>query len=69
MNVWDGLGWIFFYDVVYYGNFNCVLVLLSVGVDLEVEMDDFILVIEMIDDDKMFFVVGRVLIFVFNSGY
>lgn len=69
MNVWDGLGWIFFYDVVYYGNFNCVLVLLSVGVDLEVEMDDFMLVIEMIDDDKMFFVVGRVLILVFNSGY
>lgn len=62
VNVWNGLDWILFYDVVFYGYVSCVLVLINVGVDFSVEMDDFMIVLDMVEIDWMFLVIGWVMI-------
>lgn len=68
VNVWNGLDWILFYDVVFYGYVSCVLVLINVGVDFSVEMDDFMIVLDMVEIDWMFLVIGWVVIVMNSDG-
>lgn len=68
VNVWNGLDWILLYDVVFYGYVSCVLVLINVGVDFSVEMDDFMIVLDMVEIDWMFLVIGWVVIVMNSDG-
>lgn len=62
MDVIDFEGWILFYDLVFYGYICCVVIFFILGVDVEVEMKDFIKLIEMVEDEEMILVVGRFMV-------